>query len=89
MLAGLLGIDSTTISRAFAEAAQSGLGDLAGRLCAMGVGVVVSNAFAALPPPEAVRIGLGAARTRQELSGGLQVIADLLAQAPALSSTIV
>jgi DNA-binding transcriptional MocR family regulator len=64
-------------------------GDLAGRLRAMGVGVVVSDAFAVLPPPEAVRIGLGAARTRQELSVGLQAIADLLAQAPALSSTIV
>ena len=63
--------------------------DLAGRLRAMGIGVVVSDAFAVTSAPEAVRIGLGAARTRRELAIGLQAIADLLSQPPALSSTVV
>ena len=39
--------------------------------------------------PEAVRLGLGAPQTQEELAHGLAVIADLLAEPPALSSRVV
>jgi DNA-binding transcriptional MocR family regulator len=64
-------------------------GEFAARLRAVGIGVVMSDAFALANPPEAVRLGLGAARTREELALGLQTIADLLDQSPAMSSMVV
>ena len=64
-------------------------GEFATRLRSAEVGVVMSDAFALSHPPEAVRLGLGAARTREELTHGLQVIADLLDQPPAMSSMVI
>jgi DNA-binding transcriptional MocR family regulator len=64
-------------------------GELAARLRSAGIGVVGSDAFALRAPPEALRLGLGAPATREELSRGLQIVADLLAQPPALSSMVV
>jgi DNA-binding transcriptional MocR family regulator len=59
------------------------------RLRAEGVGVVSSDAFALGTPPEAVRLGLGAATTRPELETSLKTIADLLWGTPELSSMVV
>ncbi|MEJ1974792.1 MAG: PLP-dependent aminotransferase family protein [Acetobacteraceae bacterium] len=64
-------------------------GEFAARLRSVGIGVVVSDAFALSKPPEAVRLGLGAAGTRAELTEGLHVVADLLDQSPAMSSMVV
>ncbi len=64
-------------------------GEFAARLRSVGVGVVVSDAFALARPPEAVRLGLGAAGTRAELEDGLQRLADLLEESPAMSSMVV
>lgn len=64
-------------------------GEFAGRLRSSGVGVVISDAFAASKPPEAVRISLGVAPTRTDVIRGLEAIADLLAEFPALSSMVV
>ncbi len=63
--------------------------DFAARLRSAGVGVVPSDAFALTGAPEAVRLGLGAARSPDELRQSLQSIADLLADAPAMSSLVV
>jgi len=59
------------------------------RLRAAGIGVVASDAFALGTGPEAVRLSLGAPGTRDELRTGLEQIADLLAEQPALSSIVV
>src|SRR5579859_5761055 len=59
------------------------------RLRAVGIGVVGSDAFALGTPPEAVRLGLGASATQTELRASLQTIADLLAEPPALTSTVI
>lgn len=64
-------------------------GELAARLRTAGIGVVTSDAFAVGHPPEAVRIGLGAAATRERLKNSLELIADLTGQPPALSSMVV
>lgn len=64
-------------------------GELAARLRAAGIGVVTSDAFAVSQPPEAVRIGLGAAPTRERLKDSLELIADLTGQPPAMSSMVV
>ncbi len=64
-------------------------GELAARLRAAGIGVVTSDAFAVGQPPEAVRIGLGAAPTRERLKGSLELIADLIGQPAAMSSMVV
>ncbi|MGP1255632.1 MAG: PLP-dependent aminotransferase family protein [Kiloniellales bacterium] len=64
-------------------------GEFAARLRSVGIGVVGSDAFALLEPPEAVRLALGAAPGRTELQRSLQVVADLLLQSPALSSLVV
>ncbi len=50
----------------------------------MGVTVAPASRFAAgrVAPPHAVRIGLGAAATRQDLSAALATIAELLASPP-------
>ncbi|GGF05597.1 GntR family transcriptional regulator [Aliidongia dinghuensis] len=59
------------------------------RLRSAGIGVVGADQFAAGTAPEAVRLSLGAARTRDELSAGLAVVADLLAERPRLSALVV
>jgi len=64
-------------------------GEFTARLRSVGIGVVASDAFALTRPPEAVRLGLGAAGTQAELVNGLQLIADLLDQSPAMSSMVV
>lgn len=64
-------------------------GDFSGRLRASGISVVASDAFALDLAPEAVRLGLGAARTHEELQRSLMTIADLLQQSPAASSLVV
>lgn len=64
-------------------------GEFSGRLQAAGIAVVPSDAFAVGPAPEAVRLGLGAAATQEELRRSLLTIADLLGQSPAASSLVV
>lgn len=64
-------------------------GIFAARLHAAGIGVVMSDDFALSDPPEAVRIGLGAAGPGEALDRGLASIADLLDQPPALSAMVV
>ncbi|HEY0184680.1 MAG TPA: PLP-dependent aminotransferase family protein, partial [Rhodopila sp.] len=59
------------------------------RLRSAGVGIVTSDAFAVTQPPQAVRLGLGAAPTRSALTEGLQIMADMLEQSPTMSSMIV
>lgn len=64
-------------------------GEFLTRLTPLGIGAVASDAFALTDPPEALRLGLGAPQTQDELAHGLAVIADLLAEPPALSSHVV
>ncbi|WDZ81007.1 PLP-dependent aminotransferase family protein (plasmid) [Ensifer adhaerens] len=64
-------------------------GEFSGRLQAAGIAVVPSDAFAIGPAPEAVRLGLGAAATHEELRRSLLTIADLLGQSPAASSLVI
>ncbi|WP_100216142.1 PLP-dependent aminotransferase family protein [Paraburkholderia hospita] len=59
------------------------------RLRLLGIGVVGSDSFALGPAPEAVRLGLGAPTTREDLRRSLQIVADLVAEQPALSSMVV
>ncbi len=64
-------------------------GEMAARLRVANIGVVASDAFAVGDAPEAIRIGLGGAPTREALRHGLEVIADLAASSPAMSSMII
>jgi DNA-binding transcriptional MocR family regulator len=64
-------------------------GEFLARLTPLGIGAVPSDAFALSAPPEALRLGLGAPRTKDDLAHGLAVIADLLGEPPALSSRVV
>ena len=64
-------------------------GEFLTRLTPLGIGAVASDAFALTDPPEALRLGLGAPQTQEELAHGLAVIADLLSEPPALSSHVV
>jgi DNA-binding transcriptional MocR family regulator len=64
-------------------------GEFIARLRPANIGIVGSDGFAVSTPPEAVRIGLGAAHDRQSLYEALQQVADLLGEAPATSSFIV
>lgn len=66
-------------------------GEFAARMSGSGIGVVGSDAFhvGAQVPPEAVRIGLGGPIGRPRLAAALERIGDLLAAAPALSSSVV
>jgi DNA-binding transcriptional MocR family regulator len=64
-------------------------GEFIARLRPAEIGVVGSDGFAVSTPPEAVRVGLGAAQDRQSLRQALQQMADLLSEAPAMSSLIV
>ncbi|WP_159999864.1 PLP-dependent aminotransferase family protein [Roseomonas sp. 18066] len=51
-------------------------------LRAAGIGAVASDAFALATPPEALRLGLGAAEGRGALRQGLAVVAQLLRRGP-------
>ncbi|WP_112502545.1 PLP-dependent aminotransferase family protein [Rhizobium sp.] len=64
-------------------------GELVSRLRSIGVGVVASDAFAVTEAPEAIRIGLGAPATVEELKRSLSVLSDLLSQQPAVSTIVV
>ncbi|MEB2848078.1 aminotransferase-like domain-containing protein [Endobacterium cereale] len=64
-------------------------GELVSRLRSVGVGVVVSDAFAVADAPEAIRIGLGAPATVEELDRSLVILADILSQLPAISTMVV
>ncbi len=64
-------------------------GALAARARLDGVGLVTADVFAMGDAPEAVRIGLGAPRTRQDLTRGLESLADLLQRPPSASAGIV
>jgi DNA-binding transcriptional MocR family regulator len=60
-------------------------------LHSIGISVVGSEAFAVgpLPPPEAVRIGLGAASDISVLKRSLTIVAELLSQTPADMTLVV
>jgi DNA-binding transcriptional MocR family regulator len=64
-------------------------GEFVARLRSVGIGVVASDAFALSQPPEAVRLGLGAPSTHEELEQSLEIVADLLGQYPAMSTFVV
>lgn len=64
-------------------------GALSARARLDGVGLVTADVFAVGEAPEAVRIGLGAPRTRQDLTRGLETLADLLQRPPSASGAIV
>ncbi|WEX86344.1 PLP-dependent aminotransferase family protein [Sinorhizobium garamanticum] len=64
-------------------------GEFTARLRTAGISIVTSDAFALANPPEAVRLGLGAAETRAELERSLAIIADLLVQSPAAVNFVV
>lgn len=55
----------------------------------LGVSVVLSDAFAIGPAPEAIRVSLGAAPDTETLRYGLSLLATLLAHPPGAISTIV
>jgi DNA-binding transcriptional MocR family regulator len=50
------------------------------QLSRRGLGVVASDAFAVGAPPQAIRLGLGAARTREDLASALYLLAATLRQ---------
>lgn len=64
-------------------------GEFTAQLRTAGIGVVASDAFSISDPPEAVRLGLGAAPTRDQLRHSLDVIAGLLLQSPAAQNLVV
>jgi DNA-binding transcriptional MocR family regulator len=64
-------------------------GEFSARLRSAGISVVPSDAFALSAPPEGVRLGLGGTATRDDLSQGLHIVADLLGQSPAMSNMVV
>nr|WP_237681192.1 hypothetical protein [Agrobacterium tumefaciens] len=64
-------------------------GELVSRLRSIGIGVVASDAFAVTGAPEAIRIGLGAPASVEELKRSLSVLADLISQQPAISTIVV
>lgn len=64
-------------------------GEFSSRLRSQGISVVASDAFSLSSPLEAVRLGLGAPETRDQLAQSLRIVADLLNQAPAASSLVV
>lgn len=64
-------------------------GELVSRLRSIGIGIVTSDAFAIASAPEAIRLALGAPVDLEELTRALRVLADLLAQQPAISTMVV
>lgn len=63
--------------------------EFVGRLRAAGVGAVASDAFAISARPEAVRLGLGVPASCDDLWEGLQTVATLLDENPAMSSIVI
>jgi DNA-binding transcriptional MocR family regulator len=59
------------------------------QLQAGGISVTSSDVFTLETPPEAVRLSLGRANALVELRRGLETIADLLTEQPAISATMV
>jgi DNA-binding transcriptional MocR family regulator len=59
------------------------------QLQAGGISVTSSDVFTLEAPPEAVRLSLGRASSLVELRRGLETIADLLTEQPAISATMV
>lgn len=64
-------------------------GEFVARMRSAGIGVVGSDAFALATPPEAVRFGLGAPSTLEDLTSSLHIAADLLDETPAHSSVVI
>ena len=64
-------------------------GALAARARLDGVGLAPAAVFAVSDAPEAVRIGLGAPRSREALTRGLESLADLLQGPPSASAAVV
>ena len=61
-----------------------------GQLARRGLAVVPSDAFAITPQaPEAVRVGLGAASSRDGMRRALEAVADVLAGAPGWATSVV
>ncbi len=55
----------------------------------LGLSVILSDAFAVGPAPEAIRVSLGAARDAETLRYGLSLLATLLSRPPGAISTVV
>jgi DNA-binding transcriptional MocR family regulator len=53
-----------------------------------GLSVVASDAFAVGAPPQAIRLGLGAARTREDLASALYLLAATLQQSGGISPVV-
>jgi hypothetical protein len=53
-----------------------------------GLSVVASDAFAVGAPPQAIRLGLGAARTREDLTSALALLAATLRQSGGMSPIV-
>jgi DNA-binding transcriptional MocR family regulator len=53
-----------------------------------GLGVVASDAFAVGAPPQAIRLGLGAARTREDLASALYLLSATLGQSAGTSAVV-
>ncbi|AWJ92677.1 hypothetical protein Sp245p_22775 (plasmid) [Azospirillum baldaniorum] len=64
-------------------------GELTIRLRGTGIGIVVSDAFAASTPPEVVRVAVGAPKDRQGLHEALWQAANFPAEAPVMTSRVV
>jgi DNA-binding transcriptional MocR family regulator len=53
-----------------------------------GLSVVASDAFAVGAPPQAIRLGLGAARTREDLASALYLLSAMLGQSGGTSAVV-
>ena len=58
------------------------------QLSRRGLGVVASDAFAIGAAPQAIRLGLGAARTREDLASALYLLAATLRQLGGTSTIV-
>jgi DNA-binding transcriptional MocR family regulator len=62
--------------------------EFAAQLSRRGLGVVASDAFAVDAPPQAIRLGLGAARTREDLASALYLLSATLRQSGEISTVV-
>jgi DNA-binding transcriptional MocR family regulator len=63
--------------------------DFVAQLSRRRLSVVASDAFAVrAPPPQAIRLGLGAARTREDLASALTLLAATLRQLGGTSTVV-
>jgi hypothetical protein len=58
------------------------------QLSRRGLGVVASDAFAIGAPPQAIRLGVGAARTREDLASALTLFTATLRQSGGTSTLV-